>query len=322
MTLKSFALILCCGLLLASCEKLNALRATSSNIDNEFVTTAKGIHVSAAMKKSRDWTHYFKALYPAMMHCLKAHPAQPAWATRVTPLRGGKAEIRMQGANGRILDCKIDQKGTSPESLTDAYALDFEQPAFFPIAHGKPQAHECLAFEEVEKGWLYETIGWIAHHTCTPPWQAGEDHLIYDLDREEGPVIEQVLPGLPEEGVKILAYVTSRINTSCDRGQCALTTALGLGKQCGDRHVEAISQGFGGFDSSQCVYNPDGATKIIWADDLILKRLAKDEWEVSGNITRADDRGHTKLPLKETYRVGDTGEIVMESSTMDDWQKF
>lgn len=314
-------LVFCLLLLLSACDEVSALKLTMLGPDKEFASSSEGIHLTDKMANAKDWTRHFKAYYTPMMNCLNAHPAQPAWAVRVVPSDEGDLRIRMQGANARTMECTIAWNGTKPKALEDAFGLDFEQPAFFPLAYGKPKNHSCLLLEKVEKGWFYEDIGWIARHRCTPPWETGETHRIFDLSRKENPVKEEALNGLPEEGVKILAYASARMNTSCAKGECALTTALGLGRQCSERHLAAIAQGFGDFDNGGCRYMPDGTTKLIWLNDLTLEHSAKKGWKLNGTLIRADDRGQIELPFEENYLVGDSGEIILESTTLDDWEK-
>lgn len=119
------------------------------------------IVLPASARQGEDWSRFLPALYPGLMACLDAHPAQPARADDVVPQNHGMILVRVAGSDGTSMDCQAGSGGNPAPRLEPAETRPLKGPAFTPAALAEPFA-PCFLPEPVltRDGRL---LGWLSH---------------------------------------------------------------------------------------------------------------------------------------------------------------
>lgn len=87
---------------------------------------------------AEDWSRFLPTLYPGLSACLATYPAQPAYATEVTPQNRGMLLVRMTGTNGAHYECSVGTGGNPAPQLTPTDAQPPRGPLFTPSAMAEP----------------------------------------------------------------------------------------------------------------------------------------------------------------------------------------
>lgn len=123
-------------------------------------------------QQGEDWSRFLPSLYPGLMACLAAHPAQPARADDVVPQNHGMILVRVTGSDGKSYDCQAGSGGDPAPSLVPverrpAEPQPLKGPAFTPANMSEPFA-DCILPEPVlaRDGRL---LGWLSYRRadCT-----------------------------------------------------------------------------------------------------------------------------------------------------------
>ncbi|MFN4278133.1 MAG: COG3650 family protein [Ferrovibrio sp.] len=134
------------------------------------------ITLPARAQQSEDWSRFLPALYPGLMACLNAHPAQPARADDVVPQNHGMILVRVTGADGASTDCQAGSGGTPAPRLEPAETRPLKGPAFTPATMAEPFA-PCFLPEPVltRDGRL---LGWLSYRR--PDCERGQTPVLQD----------------------------------------------------------------------------------------------------------------------------------------------
>ncbi|WP_374466796.1 hypothetical protein [Ferrovibrio sp.] len=118
-------------------------------------------------QQGEDWSRFLPSLYPGLMACLAAHPAQPARADEVVPQNHGMILVRVTGSDGQGYDCEAGSGGNPAPRLSPVEGRPLKGPAFTPANMPEPFA-DCILPEPVlaRDGRL---LGWLSYRRadCT-----------------------------------------------------------------------------------------------------------------------------------------------------------
>lgn len=118
-------------------------------------------------QEGNDWGRFLPQVYGGVMACLAAHPAQPAFATHVTPQNHGMISVRMRGADRSLYECSTGSNGSPAPQLTSTERQRVAGPAFTPASMPEPYMR-CGTPEPVLSG-TGQLLGWLTHFTPDCP---------------------------------------------------------------------------------------------------------------------------------------------------------
>ncbi|WP_298727687.1 hypothetical protein [uncultured Ferrovibrio sp.] len=73
-------------------------------------------------RESETWARYLPQVYGGLMACLRAHPAQPAYAEHLVPQNHGMILVQVVGADGSAQECSTDTDGRTTPQLSPVAA--------------------------------------------------------------------------------------------------------------------------------------------------------------------------------------------------------
>lgn len=112
-------------------------------------------------QEGNDWGRFLPQVYGGVMACLTAHPAQPAFATHVTPQNHGMILVRMRGADRSLYECSTGTNGSPAPQITATERQRVAGPAFTPATMAEPYMR-CGTPQPVLRG-TGQLLGWLTH---------------------------------------------------------------------------------------------------------------------------------------------------------------